>query len=140
MCHWGSSWRPSGCSPSGGPEPPASAQHGSHTGRQASASSKHSVFSLSISAAQCVGEIKLQKHVPGATASSQIRAESWLRGSKAAKCGVSFILRLGLGTGSVEKDSECILAPLLKPLSVPRCLPHGVGGGGSGPGISRRER
>lgn len=59
--------------------------------------------------------------------SSQMCAESWHRGSKAAKFGAPFIPWLGLGmsrAGLVERDCESFLAPWIKSVSIPSCILH----------------
>lgn len=74
------------------------------------------------------GRFNFRNTCQGAASSSEVVcAESWLKGSKAAECGVPSTPRLGLGNapaprdGLVERDGQYTLAPLLhSPSSSPR--------------------
>lgn len=73
---------------------------------------------------------------------TQICAESWHRGSKAAKSGVPFIPWLGLGLSRAGLVENCkgILASSVKSLSISSCISHWGRGPGDGWAVSHLAR
>ena len=78
------------------------------------------------------GRFNFRNTCQGAASSSQVVcAESWLKGSKAAECGVPFTPRLGLGNapaprdGLVERDRQYTRAACSYTLPVPHRVPRG---------------